>query len=152
MTITDEQVAHLRSSLDRTIGHEATTTVMSMLTAVDVSGLATKDEVQVLRDDIRALGERMDHRFEMVDLRFEALDTKWTDRINAMDQKWTDRINAMDERWAERLDHIERTWNDRSEGLEHRIHADMFRAINRHLTFSVMAMAAVSGMFTWLAR
>jgi hypothetical protein len=28
----------------------------------------------------------------------------------------------------------------------------VFRSINRHLTFSVMAMAAVSGMFTWLAR
>ena len=57
MPIDDEKIRHLRECFDRSIGPDATSTVMTMLTSVDVTNLATKD-------DIRRLVDRMDHRFE----------------------------------------------------------------------------------------
>jgi hypothetical protein len=165
--IDDDKIRHLRECFDRSIGPDATSTVMSMLTSVDVTNLATKD-------DIRQLMDRMDHRFEMVDLKFEALDNELSERIQGLDDKLSERIQGLDERVTERITTLdlkfaervaaldekfsERTqalddkFTERLEGTVHRIEAMVFRSINRHLTFSVMAMAAVSGMFTWLAR
>jgi len=156
MTIDDERIRHLRECFDRSIGPEATNTVMSMLTSVDVTNLATKD-------DIRQLMDRMDHRFEMVDLKFEALDDKLSERIQALDErvneriqaldeKFTERVQNLDEKFSERIQALDDKFTERFEGTVHRIEAMVFRSINRHLTFSVTAMAAVSGMFTWLAR
>jgi oligoendopeptidase F len=138
-----------------------------MLTSVDVTNLATKD-------DIRQLMDRMDHRFEMVDLKFAALDDKLseriqglddklseriqgldervTERITTLDLKFAERVAALDEKFSERIEALDDKFTERFEGTVHRIEAMVFRSINRHLTFSVMAMAAVSGMFTWLAR
>jgi len=165
--IDDDKIRHLRECFDRSIGPEATSTVMSMLTSVDVTNLATKD-------DIRQLMDRMDHRFEMVDLKFEALDNKLSERIQGLDDKLSERIQgldervteqittldlkfaeriaALDEKFSERIQALDDKFTERLEGTVHRIEAMVFRSINRHLTFSVMAMAAVSGMFTWLAR
>ena len=167
MPIDDDKIRHLRECFDRSIGPEATSTVMSMLTSVDVTNLATKD-------DIRQLMDRMDHRFEMVDLKFEALDNKLseriqglddklseriqglderaTERITTLDLKFAERIAALDEKFSERIQALDDKFTERLEGTVHRVEAMVFRSINRHLTFSVMAMAAVSGMFTWLAR
>ena len=167
MPIDDDKIRHLRECFDRSIGPEATSTVMSMLTSVDVTNLATKD-------DIRQLMDRMDHRFEMVDLKFEALDNKLSERIQGLDERVTERIQgldervterittldlkfaervaALDEKFSERIQALDDKFTERLEGTVHRIEAMVFRSINRHLTFSVMAMAAVSGMFTWLAR
>lgn len=167
MPIDDDNIRHLRECFDRSIGPEATSTVMSMLTSVDVTNLATKD-------DIRQLMDRMDHRFEMVDLKFEALDDKLseriqglddkiseriqgldervTERITTLDLKFAERVAALDEKFSERTQALDDKLTERLEGTVHRIEAMVFRSINRHLTFSVMAMAAVSGMFTWLAR
>jgi len=156
MPIDDDKIRHLRECFDRSIGPEATSTVMSMLTSVDVTNLATKD-------DIRQLMDRMDHRFEMVDLKFEALDNKLSERIQGLDERVTERITtldlkfaeriaALDEKFSERIQALDDKFTERLEGTVHRIEAMVFRSINRHLTFSVMAMAAVSGMFTWLAR
>ena len=167
MPIDDDKIRHLRECFDRSIGPDATSTVMSMLTSVDVTNLATKD-------DIRQLMDRMDHRFEMVDLKFEALDNKLSERIQGLDDKLSERIQgldervteqittldlkfaeriaALDEKFSERIQALDDKFTERLEGTVHRIEAMVFRSINRHLTFSVMAMAAVSGMFTWLAR
>lgn len=156
MPIDDHKIRHLRECFDRSIGPDAASTVMTMLTSVDVTNLATKD-------DIRRLSERMDHRFEMVDLKFEALDDKLseriaaldervTERIVALDDKFTERIAALDEKFSERIQALDEKFTERLEGTVHRIEAMVFKSINRHLTFSVMAMATVSGMFTWLAR
>jgi len=165
--IDDDKIRHLRECFDRSIGPDATSTVMSMLTSVDVTNLATKD-------DIRQLMDRMDHRFEMVDLKFAALDDKLseriqglddklseriqgldervTERITTLDLKFAERVAALDEKFSERIQALDDKFTERLEGTVHRIEAMVFRSINRHLTFSVMAMAAVSGMFTWLAR
>ena len=178
MPIDDEKIRHLRECFDRSIGPDATSTVMTMLTSVDVTNLATKD-------DIRQLVDRMDHRFEMVDLKFQALDNKLSERIQglddklceriqALDDKFTERIQALDDKFAarfltldekfsERLHDLDEKFSDRIQALDdkfterfegtvHRIEALVFKSINKHMTFSVMAMAAISGMFTWLAR
>ena len=167
MPIDDDKIRHLRECFDRSIGPDATSTVMSMLTSVDVTNLATKD-------DIRQLMDRMDHRFEMVDLKFAALDDnlseriqglddklseriqgldeRVTERITTLDLKFAERVAALDEKFSERIQALDDKFTERLEGTVHRIEAMVFRSINRHLTFSVMAMAAVSGMFTWLAR
>ena len=167
MPIDDEKIRHLRECFDRSIGPDATSTVMTMLTSVDVTNLATKD-------DIRQLVDRMDHRFEMVDLKFQALDNKLSERIQglddklceriqsldervneriqALDDKLSERIQALDEKFSERIQALDDKFTERFEGTVHRIEALVFKSINKHMTFSVMAMAAISGMFTWLAR
>jgi hypothetical protein len=145
MAVADERIDHLRECFNRSIGPEATSTVMVMLTSIDVSNLATKD-------DIRMVIDRMDVRFAAMDEKFthriDEMDRRWSERLDAMDERWTERLTAMDEKWELRLAAID----DKFEALEQRMTAVMYRAINRHLTFSVMAMATVSGMFTWLAR
>ena len=145
MPIDDEKIRHLRECFDRSIGPDATSTVMTMLTSVDVTNLATKD-------DIRQLVDRMDHRFEMVDLKFQALDYKLSERIQGLDDKLCERIQSLDERVNERIQALDDKFTERFEGTVHRIEALVFKSINKHMTFSVMAMAAISGMFTWLAR
>ena len=211
MPIDDEKIRHLRECFDRSIGPDATSTVMTMLTSVDVTNLATKD-------DIRQLVDRMDHRFEMVDLKFQALDNKlseriqglddklcervqalddklseriqaldervneriqtlddkfaerfltldekfserlhdldekFSDRIQALDDKFAERFLTVDEKFSERIQALDDKFTERFEGTVHRIEALVFKSINKHMTFSVMAMAAISGMFTWLAR
>ena len=211
MPIDDEKIRHLRECFDRSIGPDATSTVMTMLTSVDVTNLATKD-------DIRQLVDRMDHRFEMVDLKFQALDNKlseriqglddklcervqalddklseriqaldervneriqtlddkfaerfltldekfserlhdldekFSDRIQALDDKFAERFLTLDEKFSERIQALDDKFTERFEGTVHRIEALVFKSINKHMTFSVMAMAAISGMFTWLAR
>ena len=178
MPIDDEKIRHLRECFDRSIGPDATSTVMTMLTSVDVTNLATKD-------DIRQLVDRMDHRFEMVDLKFQALDNKLSERIQGLDDKLCERVQALDdklseriqaldervneriqtlddkfaerfltldEKFSERIQALDDKFTERFEGTVHRIEALVFKSINKHMTFSVMAMAAISGMFTWLAR
>ena len=189
MPIDDEKIRHLRECFDRSIGPDATSTVMTMLTSVDVTNLATKD-------DIRQLVDRMDHRFEVVDLKFQALDDKLSERIQGLDDKLCERIQSLDERvneriqalddklseriqaldermneriqtldekfaerfltldekFSERIQALDDKFTERFEGTVHRIEALVFKSINKHMTFSVMAMAAISGMFTWLAR
>ena len=96
--------------------------------------------------------DRMDHRFEMVDLKFQALDNKLSERIQGLDDKLCERVQALDDKLSERIQALDDKFTERFEGTVHRIEALVFKSINKHMTFSVMAMAAISGMFTWLAR
>jgi hypothetical protein len=178
MAVADERIDHLRECFNRSIGPEATSTVMVMLTSIDVSNLATKDDIRMVIDrmDVRfaAMDEKFTHRIDEMDRRWserlDAMDERWTERLAAMDDKWELRLAAIDDKWEQRLTTIDDRWelrdtatnnkwegafvslDDKFEALEQRMTAVMYRAINRHLTFSVMAMATVSGMFTWLAR
>jgi len=111
MPIDDDKIRHLRECFDRSIGPEATSTVMSMLTSVDVTNLATKD-------DIRQLMDRMDHRFEMVDLKFEALDNKLSERIQGLDDKLSERIQGLDERVTERITTLDLKFAERVAALD----------------------------------
>lgn len=123
MAVTEERLTHLAGCLDRTIGPDARSTMLDMLTAADVSGLATKNDIAVL--DIR-----LDEVEKRVDMKLDEVEK---------------RINI-------RIDELEKRMDIKLESLEHRITASTMRAINRHLTFSVTAMSAITGLITLAAR
>ncbi|MFM8826767.1 MAG: hypothetical protein ACKOFT_06785, partial [Actinomycetota bacterium] len=51
-----------------------------------------------------------------------------------------------------RIDELEKRMDIKLESLEHRITAATMKAINRHLTFSVTVMSAITGLITLAAR
>ena len=149
--ISDEHIHHARECLQRSIGHQATATVMTMLTGTDTSNLATREDIHVLQSDIRAVQSdiravQSDMRslIELMDKRFVAVEN----RIDHLEAEMSHRFTVVDIQMKE----LEMRSDIKLESLEHRMIGTTYRAINRHLTFSVTAMAAVSGMFTWLAR
>ena len=120
-----------------------------------------------LSERIQALDERVNERIQTLDDKFAErfltldekfserlhdLDEKFSDRIQALDDKFAERFLTLDEKFSERIQALDDKFTERFEGTVHRIEALVFKSINKHMTFSVMAMAAVSGMFTWLAR
>lgn len=135
--ISDEHIRHARECLQRSIGHQATATVMTMLSGTDTSNLATREDIHVLQSDIQSLIELMDKRFVAVENRIDHLEAEMSHRFTVVDIQ---------------MKELEMRSDIKLESLEHRMVGTTYRAINRHLTFSVTAMAAVSGMFTWLAR
>ncbi len=123
MAVTEERITHLAGCLDRTIGAEARSTMLDMLTAADVSNLATKNDVVVLDIKLDEVEKRVDIKLDEVEKRIHI-----------------------------KLDELEKRMDIKLESLEHRITAATMKAINRHLTFSVTAMSAITGLITLAAR
>ena len=123
MAVTEERITHLAGCLDRTIGAEARSTMLDMLTAADVSNLATKNDVVVLDIKLDEMEKRVDIKLDEVEKRIHI-----------------------------KLDELEKRMDIKLESLEHRITAATMKAINRHLTFSVTAMSAITGLITLAAR
>ncbi|MEY3691679.1 MAG: hypothetical protein RJB57_1335 [Actinomycetota bacterium] len=123
MAVTEERITHLAGCLDRTIGAEARSTMLDMLTAADVSDLATKNDIVVLDIKLDEVEKRVDIKLDEVEKRIHI-----------------------------KLDELEKRMDIKLESLEHRITAATMKAINRHLTFSVTAMSAITGLITLAAR
>ncbi len=123
MAVTEERITHLAGCLDRTIGAEARSTMLDMLTAADVSDLATKNDIVVLDTKLDEVEKRVDIKLDEVEKRIHI-----------------------------KLDELEKRMDIKLESLEHRITAATMKAINRHLTFSVTAMSAITGLITLAAR
>ena len=127
------------SRVGRVAEHEANAVGDAFFDAAGTPALDDK-----LSERIQALDERVNERIQTLDdkfaERFLTLDEKFSERLHDLDEKFSDRIQALDDKFTERF-----------EGTVHRIEALVFKSINKHMTFSVMAMAAISGMFTWLA-
>ena len=123
MAVTEERITHLAGCLDRTIGAEARSTMLDMLTAADVSNLATKNDVVVLDIKLDEVEKRVDIKLDEVEKRIHI-----------------------------KLDELEKRMDIKLESLEHRITVATMKAINRHLTFSVTAMSAITGLITLAAR
>ena len=132
--VTEPQLEHLMRCLDRSIGTDARSTMMTMLSAADVSDLATKA-------DLSMLGLRLDEMEKRTEIRFDELDKRLNGRIDELDRRLTGQIVTLQVHIDQKLDI-----------LENKISTNTMRAINRHLTFSVTAMSAISGMITVLAR
>jgi hypothetical protein len=62
------------------------------------------------------------------------------------------KLDEMEKRIHIKLDELEKRMDIKLESLEHRITAATMKAINRHLTFSVTAMSAITGLITLAAR
>ncbi|NBR66522.1 MAG: hypothetical protein EBT79_04435 [Actinobacteria bacterium] len=154
--VTEPQLEHLMRCLDRSIGTDARSTMMTMLSAADVSDLATKA-------DLSMLGLRLDEMEKRTEIRFDELDRRLTGRIDELGKRLNSQIEELDKRLNGRIDELDKRLNGRFEILqvhfdqkleilENKISTNTMRAINRHLTFSVTAMSAISGMITVLAR
>ena len=132
--VTEPQLEHLMRCLDRSIGTDARSTMMTMLSAANVADLATKA-------DVSALGLRMDEMEKRTEIRLDELDKRLNGRIDELDRRLTGQIETLQVHFDQKL-----------EILENKISTNTMRAINRHLTFSVTAMSAISGMITVFAR
>ena len=62
------------------------------------------------------------------------------------------KLDEVEKRIHIKLDELEKRMDIKLESLEHRITAATMKAINRHLTFSVTAMSAITGLITLAAR
>ena len=165
--VTEPQLEHLTRCLDRSIGTDARSTMMTMLSAANVADLATKA-------DVSALGLRMDEMEKRTEIRLDELDKRLNGRIDELDRRLTGQINEVDKRLNGRIDELDKRLTGQIDELDKRlttqietlrVHVDQkldilenkistntMRAINRHLTFSVTTMSAISGMITVLAR
>ena len=143
--VTEPQLEHLMRCLDRSIGTDARSTMMTMLSAADVSDLATKA-------DLSMLGLRLDEMEKRTEIRFDELDRRLTGRIDELGKRLNSQIEELDKRLNGRFEILQVHFDQKLEILENKISTNTMRAINRHLTFSVTAMSAISGMITVLAR
>ena len=143
--VTEPQLEHLTRCLDRSIGTDARSTMMTMLSAADVSDLATKA-------DLSMLGLRLDEMEKRTEIRFDELDKRLNGRIDELDKRLNGRIDELDRRLTGQIETLQVHFDQKLEILENKISTNTMRAINRHLTFSVTAMSAISGMITVLAR
>jgi type IV pilus biogenesis protein CpaD/CtpE len=134
MAGTGERLTHLAGCLDRTIGAEARSTMLDMLTAADVSNLATKNDIIVLDTKLDEVEKRIYIKLDEVEKRVDI------------------KLDEVEKRIYIKLDELERRMDIKLESLEHRITAATMKAINRHLTFSVTAMSAITGLITLAAR
>jgi hypothetical protein len=74
----DERARHqLFLRVEQELGPEAAETLMSMLPPVGWADVATKDDIRLLKEDIRQLDERMNLRFDskLNELRADFLET-----------------------------------------------------------------------------
>jgi hypothetical protein len=143
--VTEPQLEHLMRCLDRSIGTDARSTMMTMLSAADVSDLATKA-------DLSMLGLRLDEMEKRTEIRFDELNKRLNGRIDELDKRLNGRIDELDRRLTGQIETLQVHFDQKLEILENKISTNTMRAINRHLTFSVTAMSAISGMITVLAR
>lgn len=143
--VTEPQLEHLMRCLDRSIGTDARSTMMTMLSAADASDLATKA-------DLSMLGLRLDEMEKRTEIRFDELDKRLNGRIDELDKRLNGRIDELDRRLTGQIETLQVHFDQKLEILENKISTNTMRAINRHLTFSVTAMSAISGMITVLAR
>ena len=143
--VTEPQLEHLTRCLDRSIGTDARSTMMTMLSAANVADLATKA-------DVSALGLRMDEMEKRTEIRLDELDKRLNGRIDELDKRLTGQIDELDKRLTTQIETLRVHVDQKLDILENKISTNTMRAINRHLTFSVTAMSAISGMITVLAR
>jgi hypothetical protein len=74
MTVTEEGRHRLHQALDRTVGEEEATTLMEHLPPVGWADVATKQDLDHLREHVDG---RFDREREYVDLRFDAVDHRF---------------------------------------------------------------------------
>jgi hypothetical protein len=74
----DERQRHeLYRGVEELLGTERADTLMSLLPPVGWADVATKDDIRLVRADLRNLEERIDGRFAKVDARFEQVEARF---------------------------------------------------------------------------
>ena len=116
-----------------------------MLSAANIADLATKA-------DVSALGLSIDEMEKRTEIRLDELDKRLNGRIDELDRRLTGQIDELDKRLTTQIETLQAHIDQKLDIPENKISTNTMRAINRHLTFSVTAMSAISGMITVLAR
>lgn len=98
MAVDERARIQLHQRLEDTLGADSAVTLMTLLPPVGWADMATTGDVDRVRDEVRALEERMearfalqdarsDARFDAVDARFDALLGGLGDRFEASEQR-----------------------------------------------------------------
>jgi hypothetical protein len=125
MSTTDADRHRLHTTLGRVLGDDAAGTLMSHLPPVGWADVATKQDLEHLR-------EHMDARFATVDVRFEAMHTTFDARFEAIDV----RFEAIDTRFG--------ATDTRFEALEAKFDASLQRAMKEQTNRCLLIVAAVT--------
>jgi hypothetical protein len=81
--VLDERARHeLYLGVEEVLGTQRADTLMSLLPPVGWAGVATKDDIRLVENEIRQLEERVDARFALVDARFEQLELKIDSKVD----------------------------------------------------------------------
>ena len=84
----DERQRHeLYRGVEELLGTERADTLMSLLPPVGWADVATKDDIRLVRADLRNLEERIDGRFARVDARFDQVDSRFEQLEYKLDAK-----------------------------------------------------------------
>ena len=79
------------------------------------------DENLATKDDISAVGQRIDALDQKLDQRIDALDQKLDQRIDALDQKLDQRIDALDQKLDQRIVALDQKLDQRTVALDQKL-------------------------------
>ena len=87
--------------------------------------LATKDDISAVGQRIDTLDQKLDQRIDALDQkldqRIDALDQKLDQKIDALDQKLDQRIVALDQKLDQRIDALDQNLDQRTVALDQKL-------------------------------
>ena len=158
MTTPDPRLESLYARLEEVLGNPYANTLMTYLPPEPASRAITKD-------DLAALGARMDSRFDRVDQRFEQVDRRFEQvdqRFEQVDQRFEQvdqRFDQVDQRFDQverRLAQVEHRMEraderfDRVEDRFHLIRDDLRDQMKTYTLTTVGAMTALTAIYAGL--
>ncbi len=136
MPVSEPRRRDLFSWFEEAMGPDRAATMMDLLPPPGSEGVATKEAVSLVRQDLAALEERTGLRFDALEertgLRFAALEERIAVRFDAMDERTELRFQTMDERMGS----VETR-------LESRLQQEIVGATRTFVTWLIATNAAV---------
>jgi hypothetical protein len=153
--VIDERARHeLYLAVEEVLGTERADTLMSLLPPVGWADVATKDDIRLVKDDLRVglqrltgdihdleerLDERIDARFGLVDARFAALEVSLDARFEKIDTRFVGVDKRFDEFELRLEAKLER-------GLHDQLRVLMFGLLGALFTMSSLCLGAIALM------
>ncbi len=111
MAVSEEQRLELFHRLSEQIGEGAANTLMESLPPFSWHDVATKDDLQALKDWTEVKFERVDARFERVDAQFVALSAEFRTAIAELSANMTNEIAGLSKEVSGlSMDNARQTW------------------------------------------
>ena len=106
-----------------------------------LENVATKDDIEEIRNDIKLLIDMIEKRFEAVDKRFEDINKRFEDinkRFEDINKRFEEQLHYMDKRFEELLHYVDKRFED----------------LNRRITFTqwliVLLFTAYTGIVSFV--